>query len=1085
MRGTLFKLCIREIKQSFGRYMAIFAIIALGAGLFMGLRMSRPDFIETYDKYTQTYNFFDFRLVSTLGLTDDDLKLVSDIDGVTAAEGAFTSDFMMNSDDGDNRIIVANSIPSDINKVDIIYGKMPTAANECLADPEMYSEDDIGKKLKLSPDNSEDTFNAFAYDEYTIVGICESVSYINLERGSSTLGNGSVVGYIYIPSDGFSLDCYTDIYLTVDADGYVYSDEYKKNIKPYVKVLEDFMEQRAIVRYDSLIDTAMAQLEDARAQYEAGLSEYTPAKAEYDTARAEFDAQKTEVLSELDGAEQQILQAEAMAGDTAALNVAQQELDAAKAELDDGYRQYQTGLIAYQLRVDTELATLDYQVNYYTAKVSEKQSAIAEKKAELNELNERLNTASGTELLTLRAAVAQAELELRSLESELSFAESRLQTHTQSRDELLSELEPMKQQLDEAKAQLDDGYAQLEQAQAALNSVTDGSIQKARAEFDAQKAAVMAQLDAAEAQLDDAKSQLEDAKAQLDDAKKQLDDAERQIKNMDNADTYVLGRDTNIGYACFETDTMIVDSVAGVFPVFFILVAALVCLTTMTRMVSDQRTQVGVMKALGYGSGAIMAKYLIYSGSATLLGCIFGIGAGAFVFPFIVWLGYGIIYNFSGLVFTVDWLLAIEITAANLAAMLLTTWLCCKKELKSVPAELIRPKSPEAGKRTFLEHIPIIWNRFGFMQKVSARNILRYKKRIFMMLLGIGGCTALVLTAFGLNDTVKSLVRLQYDEVSLYDYELTLAYDMTEAERELICDAWGDDAESVLFMYRGTADVSANGTVKSVTFCAAEDDTEGFVDFHDGDTPIAFPSKNEAIINYNLARTMELEVGDTLSVTTADMQTLTLTVSGIFDNYVENFVYISLESCIDQWGKAPEIKSALVNAPDGADVYETAERIAKADGVRSISISSDSKARIENMMSSLKYVIALVVLCAGALAFIVLYNLTNINISERIREIATIKVLGFYPKESQDYVFRENIVLTGFGALFGLLLGVVFHAFVMNNIVFDMMYFAPYISPWSFVISVVITFVFAIVVDFILRRKIDGVDMAGALKSIE
>lgn len=1065
--------------------MAIFAIIALGAGLFMGLRMSRPDFIETYDKYTQTYNFFDFRLVSTLGLTDDDLKLVSDIDGITAAEGAFTSDFMMKSEDGDNRIIVANSIPSDINKVDIIYGRMPAAASECLADPEMYSEEDIGKKIVLSPDNSEDTFNAFAYDEYTIVGICESVSYINLERGSSTLGNGSVVGYIYIPSDGFSLDCYTDIYLTVDADGYVYSDEYKKNTKPYVKTLEDFMEQRATVRYDSLIDTAMEQLEDARAQYEEGLNEYTPAKAEYDAARAEFDAQKSEALSELDSAEQQILQAEAMAGDTAALNAAQQQIDDAKAELDDGYRQYQTGLIAYQLRVDTELATVNYQINYYTSLISETQTDIAETNAELNELDSRLETASGTEAIAIRAQIRQSELRLSALNSELSLAQSRLEAHTQTKTELLAELEPMKQQLDDAKAQLDDGYAQLEQAQAALDSVTDGSIQKARAEFDAQKAAVMAQFDEAEAQLDSANAQLLDAKAQLDSAKTQLDDAERQIKNMNNADTYVLGRDTNIGYACFETDTMIVDSVAGVFPVFFILVAALVCLTTMTRMVSDQRTQVGVMKALGYGSGAIMAKYLIYSGSATLFGCIFGIGAGAFVFPFIVWLGYGIIYNFSGLVFTMDWLLAVEITAANLAAMLLTTWLCCKKELKSVPAELIRPKSPEAGKRIFLERIPIIWNRFGFMQKVSARNILRYKKRIFMMLLGIGGCTALVLTAFGLNDTVKSLVGLQYDEVSLYDYELSLAYTMDDTERKLICDAWGDYVENVLFLHRGTADASSNGTTKSVTFSAVDGDAEGFVDFHNGDTPVAFPSKNEAIINYNLARTMDLEIGDELKITTADMKVLNVTVSDIFDNYVGNFVYVSAETCTEQWGTAPEVKSALIIAPENADIYDTAERIAKVDGVRSISISADAKARIENMMSSLKYVIALVVLCAGALAFIVLYNLTNINISERIREIATIKVLGFYPKEAQDYVFRENLVLTALGAIFGLLLGILLHAFIMDSIVFDMMYFAPYISPWSFLYSVVITFVFALIVDLILKRKIDGVDMAGALKSIE
>ena len=321
--------------------------------------------------------------------------------------------------------------------------------------------------------------------------------------------------------------------------------------------------------------------------------------------------------------------------------------------------------------------------------------------------------------------------------------------------------------------------------------------------------------------------------------------------------------------------------------------------------------------------------------------------------------------------------------------------------------------------------------------------------------------------------------------MSLYDYELSLAYDMTDDEQALILDAWGDDAEKALFLYRGSADVSANGIIKTVTLSAAQDGVDGFVDLHDGDEKIPYPGKNEAVINYNLARTMELEVGDSITVTTADMRKLKLTVSGIFDNYISNHVFIGLDTCAEQWGETPEIKSALVCAPEGADIYSTAERIADADGVRSISISEDSRARIENMMSSLKYVIGLIVLCAGLLAFIVLYNLTNINISERIREIATIKVLGFYRRETEQYVFRENLVLTGMGALFGLILGVALHAFVMDSIVFDMMYFAPRIKPLSYVISVVLTFVFALIVNLMLRRKIDNVDMAGALKSIE
>ena len=519
---------------------------------------------------------------------------------------------------------------------------------------------------------------------------------------------------------------------------------------------------------------------------------------------------------------------------------------------------------------------------------------------------------------------------------------------------------------------------------------------------------------------------------------------------------------------------------------FFFLVAALVCLTTMTRMIDDQRTQIGIMKALGYSSSSIMLKYMVYSGSATLFGSIFGIAVGAFAFPAIVWFGYDIIYSFSSLVFTMDWALAFGMVCVNLLGMLLVTWFCCVKELRCAPSDLIRPKAPEAGKRILLERIGFIWNRLSFMQKVSARNVFRYKKRIFMMLLGIGGCTALVLTALGLNDTIQGVVDKQYSDIILYDYEVSLAYDMTADEQKIFLDDCGDNVAESMFLYRTSADVSANGSTKSVTLTAS--DGQGIGDFinlvNDGET-VAYPKAGEAIINCNLARMMDIGIGDEIKLTTADMDTLTVKVSGIFDNYVENLVFVNLDTCTEQWGGAPELKAALLKAPEGADVSACGEKISSVDGVRTMQMSISSRDRISNMMSSLLFVVAMIILCAGLLAFIVLYNLTNINISERIREIATIKVLGFYQHEAASYVFRENLVLTGMGALFGLLLGVVFHAFVMDAIKVDMMYFKPIISPLSFAFAVLLTFGFALIVNAIMRRRIDNIDMAGALKSIE
>ena len=1090
------KLTIREIKGSFGRYMAIFAIIALGAGLFVGLRMSKPDFIETYDRYLHETNFYNFRLVSTLGLTQDDVDEVLKLNGVKDAEGVVSADFIYNQGDDKSIVIAAQEIPEKINLIDLKAGRMPQKGNECLADPEMYTQDDIGKTVKLSKQNSEQIMDTFAYDEYTIVGLTDSVLYINLERGSSTLGSGSVEGYIYLPSDGFSVDYFTDIYVTVDAEGYVYSDEYKDNAKTYVKPLEQFMEERAVIRYNSIIDEAKAKLADAKAQYQSGLNKYEPARAEYENGVKQLKTEKANAEAKLAKAKKQLDDAEKMLQDPSILDEKQAELDAAKAKLDKGKTEYESGLKQFETRSKSAYLVVDRQIETYTDRVENRKADIAQINTEIEELNAELEAAEANgEILKaarLRTKLRLKQPQLETNERELERAEKNLATAQAQKAEIDAELAPYKKQLDDAKTELDSGYAQVNAGQAELDKArkqledAPKQIAQGRAQYEKSKQQMETEFAKAEKKLAAGKKQLDAAKAQLDYAKAQLTAAEKQIKNMEHADTYVLGRDTNIGYVCLSSDTDVVQSVASVFPAFFFLVAALVCLTTMTRMIDDQHTQIGIMKALGYSSSSIMLKYMVYSGSATLFGSIFGIAVGAFAFPAIVWFGYDIIYNFSSLVFTMDWALAFGMVCVNLLGMLLVTWFCCAKELRCAPSDLIRPKAPEAGKRILLERIGFIWNRLSFMQKVSARNVFRYKKRIFMMLLGIGGCTALVLTALGLNDTIQGVVDKQYSDIILYDYEVSLAYDMTADEQKIFLDDCSDNVAESMFLYRTSADVSANGSTKSVTLTAS--DGQGIGDFinlvNDGET-VAYPKAGEAIINCNLARMMDIGIGDEIKLTTADMDTLTVKVSGIFDNYVENLVFVNLDTCTEQWGGAPELKAALLKAPEGADVSACGEKISSVDGVRTMQMSISSRDRISNMMSSLLFVVAMIILCAGLLAFIVLYNLTNINISERIREIATIKVLGFYQHEAASYVFRENLVLTGMGALFGLLLGVVFHAFVMDAIKVDMMYFKPIISPLSFAFAVLLTFGFALIVNAIMRRRIDNIDMAGALKSIE
>ncbi len=1098
MNKSIIKLTKREISSSLGRYLAIFAIIALGAGLFVGLRLSRPDFLETYNNYTHETNFYDFRLVSTLGLTDEDIAEVKKLDGVKLAEGAVGADFLFNTADEDNLIMMAQSIPEKVNLIDLKSGRMPEKANECLADPNMYSEKDIGSTIKLSKDNSEQTFDTFAYDEYTIVGLTDSVLYINMERGSSTLGNGSVKGYIYIPADGFSTDYYTDIYVCVESEGYVYSDEYEQSTQKYVDGLEKFMSERAVIRRDAIIDDAMSQLDDAKKQYEDGKAQYDAAKADYDAGYAEYVQKKSDTEAQLEKARKEIENAERMMGDSSVIDQKQAELDAAKAELDKGQAEYESGLRQFNAKAKLAYGAVDEQIAYYENRISDKQNDIAAQNAEIESLNAQLAEAqaNGDSLKArlIEWKIKTANDRISRDNADIERYNERLEVHRQKRAEVDAELEPYRKQLEDAKAQLDAGYAQIESGQAELDAAREmissggAQLEAAKKQYEQGKAEAERGFAEAEKELASGKAQLDAAKAELDKGAAELDSAEKQIKNINHADTYVLDRDTNAGYVCFESDTNVVQSVASVFPVFFFLVAALVCLTTMTRMIADQRTQIGIMKALGYSSGAIIGKYMFYSGSATVFGCIFGIAAGSFAFPAVVWFGYGLIYNLSGLTFTMNWPLALGITAANLLVTLLVTWYCCAKELKCAPADLIRPKAPEAGKRILLERIPTVWNDMSFMQKVSARNIMRYKKRIFMMLLGIGGCTALVLTALGLNDTIQNVVTRQYDDIILYDYEITMAYDMNEEEQEIFFRDAGDDIKDAVFLYRGLAEVSGGDAIKNATLTV----TDGkklckYIDLSYDGEPIDYPGRGEAAINYNLARQLGgIEVGDEIKLTTSEKKELTVTVSALFDNYVDSFVFISPETCSEQLGEVPEYKSALANAPDGADVNRCAEALTHdVDGVRGVTLSTDIKERMSSMLDGLLVVVAAIILCAGLLAFIVLYNLTNINISERIREIATLKVLGFYPNEAAHYVFRENLILTGAGAVFGLGLGVALHAFVMNAIKVDMMYFKPHISFLSFAVSIVITFVFAMIVNAIMRRRIDNIDMAGALKSIE
>lgn len=566
------------------------------------------------------------------------------------------------------------------------------------------------------------------------------------------------------------------------------------------------------------------------------------------------------------------------------------------------------------------------------------------------------------------------------------------------------------------------------------------------------------------------------------------DICKERVDSLPGVEVYVLERNTNIGYACFESDSDIVNAIAKVFPIFFILVAALVCMTTMNRMVEEQRTQIGVLKALGFRESTIMGKFMFYAGSAALIGCIFGYMVGSYVFPEVIWTAYHMMYLRLDLIYLFDWKLAVISLLVSLVCSIGITWLSCRYELSETAASLMRAKAPKAGKRVLLERIPFIWKRLKFLHKVSVRNLFRYKKRFFMMILGISGCTALLLTGFGINDSIAGFAEQQYGEIQIADGAVGLKTAMSADSENSLTEQLDDIAEAYTFVSETTWDLVVNKNVKAINLVVMEQPEEigHYMNFHtEDDKAIPYPENGEAVINNAIAELYDISVGDEVVVRDADMREISVTISGIFMNHVYNYIFISPETYQGQLSKAPEYKTIYINFLSGTDAHQAAAELMKDGQVASITLNKDTEERLSKMLNSLNYVVLLVIICAAALAFIVLYNLTNINITERIREIATIKVLGFFRSETSAYVFRENFVLTTIGILIGLILGIFLHGFVMAQIHVDMVSFDAYIAPLSYLYSIILTFVFNFGVNRVMAVKLERINMAESLKSVD
>ena len=1117
-RNMLRRSTLREIKGSLGRFFAILSIIALGVGFFTGVRGTTPEMVYTVNAFLQDKQLFDYRLISTLGWEDEDVKALAEQPGVRAAEGSQTLDVLFEDKDRNEFVLKTHAVTQTLNLLELTEGRMPKSANEVIMDAGLPGTLHVGDMIRVSKSNEEDTRDALRYDAYTIVGAAHSSLYLNFERGTSSIGNGTVSGYLYMQPEGYDRDFYSEIYIRFDQDDTIYSRAYKDAMSARTDEWEDIAQRQADARWQRILDDANAELQDGKdelAEKRAeGLQELHDAARELGDGKRELkDAEKKlrDAEQELADAKQKLLDAEQELADAKAkledgqlqldegreqldasraqLEEAAAQLESSQAQLDDGQAQLDAAralldqneapLLAQEDALNAQEAQLQASLAYFDMLPPEQQAQITAGQAAIAEGRAQIDAAKA-QIAAGRGEIAEKQAQLDAGRAELDAGRAQYEDGLAAYHDGLAQLESSEQELADGQKQYEDGVKEYEDGK---QKYEDGvkEYEDGRAEYaDGVK------------QYEDGLQEYYDGRAEFDekiaDAEAEIADAEAEIADIKRPDVYVLDRNTNIGYACFESDSQIVEQVARVFPLFFILVAALVCMTTMSRMVEEQRTSIGTLKALGYSEGRIMGKFAFYAGSAAVIGCVLGFAVGSVLFPSVIWMSYELMYIPIGLVYVFDWKMALLALAASLLCSIGTTWLSCRIELAETAAGLMRPKAPKAGKRVFLEYIPFLWNRLKFLHKVSIRNIFRYKGRFFMMVVGISGCTALLVTGFGLRDSVSDFAQVQYNEIVTADASVSFKNDIGQTLPAKLQKQMDELTAEYVLLHETTLDLVTADKVKAMNLIVpfAPEEFSHYMQLHTTDgKALTFPGKDEAYISNSIHDRYRVNVGDTITLRSEEMQEVHVKVTGIFENHVYNYVLRTPETLGSQMGGQVSLNGAYLNFPEDADAHQISAELSKSDSVTNITLFDELQERMGKMMGSLNYIVLLVIACAAGLAFIVLYNLTNINITERIREIATIKVLGFFRSETESYVLRENIALTAIGIVCGLGLGILLHRFVISQIIVDLVSFKVQILPMSYVWSVLLTFGFNLIVNLVMGIKLDRINMAESLKSVD
>ncbi len=1042
MSKSLRKDFQREIKKNISRFISILLIVVLGVAFYSGIRSAMPAMQETADKTYDKEYLMDIRVSSTLGLTSADLEAIKELDGVLLAESSYSTDFvcLANSSEVVTKII---SMPEKINDIKLIKGRFPEKYNEIVVSPEFLEATgfDVDSYVTFITGTEEKVTATLASESFQIVGVCTSSYFLNGDMGTSTVGDGMVDGFAVIPREAFVTEYYTSIYILVDGARELncYSDEYKKEIDKVISQLETIEEKRCDIRYSEVRAESAELLNDARDEY----------NSKYDL-----------VMSQLAEYKEQLLSAEVIL-----------------LEKENDFKEQKTLLE----NAETELPLRKQQIAEAEAEIAEGEAQLKRQETALAQNKVRVDEA--------RAEYEKLEADPNTTPEQLKDAKDSLLLVEKLYETLEAEINSYRTQLEDAKEEIAEGkqtIAEVEKILANDSVITDAEKQltDARIELDRAK--------------EKYETQEEEATKELADASEQLEKAQREIEDMKVPEWYKLDRTSIESYASFQNDTESIGAIGTVFPIIFFLVAALVSLTTMTRMVEEQRTQIGTLKALGYSKLTIAGKYLLYALFATILGSIIGVFVGEFTLPNIIITAYkSVYYNLGENVVNLNIEHAL---VASLAAVLCTSFAAfsaCYKELKSAPAQLMRPEAPRAGKRIFLENISPIWDRLNFGQKAAVRNLFRYKKRFFMTLFGVGGCMALLLVGLGIRDSVSAMANNQYKEVFKYDGIVSIDSTLTRMQHQVLNEELGaisdiEGLKATRTMVYGSATGKSDDENEKYAYMVVPADADILDKYISLNERTGLSGKLElndegVIITEKFANMLGVEKGDNIFIKLSenDQSPKQVKVTGVTENYIFNYIYMTPSLYKTIYTVSPDINSIFIKTADAVNEDDLVQQILNVNGVNSVTMNSTELDELNQIVNMLYFIIVIMIFAAGLLAFIVLYNLNNINISERRRELATLKLLGFYDVETATYVYRENIVLTILGTILGIFLGIVLHRFVMTTVETDIYMFGRELSPLSIVIGAALTIIFAIIVNGVMFFKLKKIDMIESLKSVE